>query len=537
MPGKTIQTRGSTIANHASFIGASREVTFVTDRNTLRCHDGSTAGGFELAKSSYASISVAGSSNVALTQLQASNPFLEFTGILTGNIEVQFPITNNSGKLYLLKNSTTGSFTLTVIGTSGTGVVLPQSGVGLFSHDGTNMVAASGIGALGYFSDGSAGVPSISFNSDTDTGIFRSGANTLDFATGGSHRWSITSAGVLQSLSAQTITTSTGTLTLSSSAGNGNIQLTANGTGSVLGNSNGEAVFGFTRPTISVGSTYPSMFYVGKNSGGQLHVTSTSGGSVAIHNRWGVWDATTDNRWEWSATTTAGFGLIEFPVNGGGNKPIFFYAKDAASVTTGNAISPVLSFKVGETQIEVVPSTASSSTSTGSIINAGGLGNAGAGYFGGQLNANATTEATTGGAGSVVSLGGIYSTKAIISGSTTDSTSTTTGGAIFAGGVGIGKTLTTSARILTTAIKTTTYTILTTDHVIICNHASTAFTVTLPSLVSATTGRQYIIKNKGAAIVTVDANGSETIDGNLSVDLALYESITVVNDGTQWLIV
>lgn len=537
MPGKTVQIRGSTIANHASFTGASREITFVTDRNTLRCHDGSTAAGFELAKSSYASISVAGSSNVALSQLQASNPFLEFTGILTGNIQVQFPITNNSGKLYLLKNSTTGSFTLTVIGTSGTGVVLPQSGVGLFSHDGTNMVAASGIGALGYFSDGTAAAPSISFNSDTDTGIYRSGANTLDFAIGGVQKWSMTSTGALQSIGAQSITSSTGTLTLSSSAGNGNIQLTANGTGSILGNSNGENVFSFTRPDISVGGVYPSMFYVGKNSGGQFHVTATSSGTVGIHNRWAAWDATTDNRWEWTATTTAGFGYIEFPVNGGGNKPILFYAKDAASVTTGNAVSPVNALKVGETQIEIPLSTASTTTTSGSLINAGGFGNAGAAYIGGVLNATATTEATTGGAGSIVSLGGIYATKAIISGSATDSTTTASGGAVFAGGVGIGKTLTTSARILTTAIKTTTYTVLTTDHVIIGNHASTAFTVTLPSLASATTGRTYVFKNKGAAIMTIDGSGSETIDGNLTLDLAIYESATLVNDGTQWLVI
>jgi hypothetical protein len=54
----------------------------------------------------------------------------------------------------------------------------------------------------------------------------------------------------------------------------------------------------------------------------------------------------------------------------------------------------------------------------------------------GIVTLNSTTEATTGGAGSLTTAGGIYAAKKIITGSTTASTSTTTGSLINAGGFG-----------------------------------------------------------------------------------------------------
>jgi hypothetical protein len=47
---KQVQLRGGTTSQHNSFTGASREVTVDTDKHTLVVHDGSTAGGFPLAK-------------------------------------------------------------------------------------------------------------------------------------------------------------------------------------------------------------------------------------------------------------------------------------------------------------------------------------------------------------------------------------------------------------------------------------------------------------------------------------------------------
>ena len=51
-------------------------------------------------------------------------------------------------------------------------------------------------GALsGRFGNGSAGAPSVSFASDTDTGVWRIGANVLGVATGGAERLRVTNAG------------------------------------------------------------------------------------------------------------------------------------------------------------------------------------------------------------------------------------------------------------------------------------------------------------------------------------------------------
>ena len=69
------------------------------------------------------------------------------------------------------------------------------------------------------------------------------------------------------------------------------------------------------------------------------------------------------------------------------------------------------------------------------------------------------------------------------------------------------------------SVKTTTYTAVAGDQ-LICNHASTAFTVTLPASPSA--GNTVSIHNAGAALVTVGRNSSNinstADDGALTTD-------------------
>jgi hypothetical protein len=82
--------------------------------------------------------------------------------------------------------------------------------------------------------------------------------------------------------------------------------------------------------------------------------------------------------------------------------------------------------------------------------------------------------------------------------------------------------------------KTATYTITDYDYTIDCT--ANTFTVTLPTAVGIT-GRIYIIKNSGAGVITVDADGTETIDGGANVSLATqYDSVTVQSDGANWII-
>ena len=82
--------------------------------------------------------------------------------------------------------------------------------------------------------------------------------------------------------------------------------------------------------------------------------------------------------------------------------------------------------------------------------------------------------------------------------------------------------------------KTTTYVITTSDYVIDCT--SGTFTVTLPP-VSGLTGQAFIVKNSGVGVITLDGDGSETIDGSTTQAIAAGISMTVMCTGAAWIIV
>jgi len=73
------------------------------------------------------------------------------------------------------------------------------------------------------------------------------------------------------------------------------------------------------------------------------------------------------------------------------------------------------------------------------------------------------------------------------------------------------------------AQKSANYTLTTADHTI--EATSGTFTLTLPTAVG----------NTGTGVVTIDADGSETINGDLTVDMYQYDSVTLVSNGTGWL--
>lgn len=85
--------------------------------------------------------------------------------------------------------------------------------------------------------------------------------------------------------------------------------------------------------------------------------------------------------------------------------------------------------------------------------------------------------------------------------------------------------------------KTTTYTASAQDYTIDCI-GSTSYSITLPTA-SSIAGRVYNIKNsQTSGAITIDPNGSETIDGIATVTLgAQYQSVTVQSNGTNWIII
>ncbi len=65
-------------------------------------------------------------------------------------------------------------------------------------------------------------------------------------------------------------------------------------------------------------------------------------------------------------------------------------------------------------------------------------------------------------------------------------------------------------------------------------YTSGNYTATLPNA-AGIQGQQFVIKNSGTGIITV--TGNETIDGNLSIGLNQYDSLTVVSNGENYLII
>lgn len=85
------------------------------------------------------------------------------------------------------------------------------------------------------------------------------------------------------------------------------------------------------------------------------------------------------------------------------------------------------------------------------------------------------------------------------------------------------------------AIKSADYTLTDTDGTILVSGNTT---ITLPTAVGRG-GRMFVIKKTDlGTVLTVDADGSETIDGSLTqIITARYDSITVVSDGSNWMII
>lgn len=96
-----------------------------------------------------------------------------------------------------------------------------------------------------------------------------------------------------------------------------------------------------------------------------------------------------------------------------------------------------------------------------------------------------------------------------------------------------------SPSALNVASKTANYTLTASDDLILANSSGGAFTLTLPTA-AGITGKVYHIKKTDSTFatanaITIDGNGSETIDGDLTTTLnTQYESISIVSDGTNW---
>lgn len=95
----------------------------------------------QLARSAVRQINVGGAADYTLTNGDAGRPLIELIGALTDNIDVIVP---TSGRQYTFVNSTSGSFTINVKTSAGTGVLLPQGELRTVRCDGTNVITGDG---------------------------------------------------------------------------------------------------------------------------------------------------------------------------------------------------------------------------------------------------------------------------------------------------------------------------------------------------------------------------------------------------------
>lgn len=77
-------------------------------------------------------------------------------------------------------------------------------------------------------------------------------------------------------------------------------------------------------------------------------------------------------------------------------------------------------------------------------------------------------------------------------------------------------------------------------HIVQCDPSSAAFTITLTAANTLGAGKVFVIKNATTSTnaITVDGNGSETIDGDTTYAMTIpYGSITIYTDGSNWFII
>lgn len=116
-------------------------------------------------------LSVVGATTT-LTNQQSSRLVQQYTGNLAQNVTVYYPA--GAGQWYIW-NNTTGAFNVTaqLVGPTGSPIVIPQGERVILYSDGTTIYNTPTIATSAIFNDGTAGIPGISFTSDTSTGFYK----------------------------------------------------------------------------------------------------------------------------------------------------------------------------------------------------------------------------------------------------------------------------------------------------------------------------------------------------------------------------
>jgi hypothetical protein len=136
-----------------------------------------------------------------LTPVEAANVIQKYTGTLAGNVTVNLPQTI---QVYYITNQTDGTganYTITfTTGVAGSGTaVIPAGQQAILLCDSVNLLNAStilaGLSSI-QLADGNVGSPSLSFASETTTGVYRPGAGQFGVSVLGTQRFRATATGI-----------------------------------------------------------------------------------------------------------------------------------------------------------------------------------------------------------------------------------------------------------------------------------------------------------------------------------------------------
>lgn len=192
-----VQRRKGTTAQHASFTGASAELTVDTTKNTVVVHDGATAGGIPLAKETGSALSVTSlvSSGAAIIEATDTAAALRITQLGTGNSLLVEDSSNPDSSPFVIDTAGRVAIghTATVAGTGPSSSTRPSlqvhgmtnstSGAGVYNWSSTaaltsavtfNRSLSNVVGTFGGAVTSSTSLGAISFSGDDGTSFYES---------------------------------------------------------------------------------------------------------------------------------------------------------------------------------------------------------------------------------------------------------------------------------------------------------------------------------------------------------------------------
>jgi hypothetical protein len=142
--------------------------------------------------------SVAPGGSFTLTSTEAANVIQKYTGALSSNVTVTMPQTV---QIYYITNQTTGPYTITFTtgASGGATATVPTAQQIILLCDSVNLYNASTIAAGATavtLSNGAVGAPSLSFASETTTGVYRPASGEFGISILGVQRLDVTASGI-----------------------------------------------------------------------------------------------------------------------------------------------------------------------------------------------------------------------------------------------------------------------------------------------------------------------------------------------------